>query len=230
MQRKGYLNVVVQAVKVNLQEEEKEEPVSLVIKLGELESKSAPQLPSNWNQTYLLEVIEGVGRIAFKLIKGEDILVGECRFDIDPIISHEGSAAVVATDMMDEDGKPHAHISLKMTYNSAKHGKLAIKVKDITLSQAMGAKTKYVSARFKLGNIIKSTHTYPYPGKWEEEISLVVLSPTSNLNVEIVSEGNVIGEFAIYNIEKSGLLKEKKPIENSVYWDQKQTGKIKYEV
>jgi hypothetical protein len=69
--------------------------------------------------------------------------------------------------MMDEEGKPHAHITLKMTYYSAKYGKVAIKVKDITMNQAVSAKMKYVSARFKLGPLIKSTHTYPYPGKWE---------------------------------------------------------------
>lgn len=57
-----------------------------------------------------------------------------------------------------------------------------------------------------------------------------MLTPTANLTVEAVSEGQTIGEYVVYNVEKSGLLKEKKKLENNLFWDEKHAGKIKYEV
>jgi len=57
-----------------------------------------------------------------------------------------------------------------------------------------------------------------------------VLTPNSNLTIEAVSEGQVLGEFVIYNVEKSGLLKERKHMLNNLFWDEKHTGKIKYDV
>jgi hypothetical protein len=48
--------------------------------------------------------------------------------------------------------------------------------------------------------------------------------------MEIVSEGQVVGENAIYNIEKNGFLKEKKVMETNLFWQEKHSGKIKYEV
>jgi len=40
----------------------------------------------------------------------------------------------------------------------------------------------------------------------------------------------VLGEFVIYNVEKSGLLKQSKQLENNLFWEEKHSGKIKYEV
>ena len=100
-----------------LQEEEKDEPVVLEIKLGELETKSEPQMPSspNWTQSYLLEVMDGVGRIGFKLSKGEG-LVGECRFDIEPIMIHENMASILDTDMMEYGYLHHCFQAHSYTY------------------------------------------------------------------------------------------------------------------
>jgi hypothetical protein len=57
-----------------------------------------------------------------------------------------------------------------------------------------------------------------------------VLTPNANLTIEAVSDGQVLGEFVIYNVEKSGLLKEKKAMDNNLFWEEKHSGKIRYDI
>lgn len=64
---------------------------------------------------------------------------------------------------------------------------------------------------------------------WTEPLELVILSPTLNLTIELLSDGNQIGEYIVYNIQKEGYLtKEPKTVENGLYWNDKSSGKIKY--
>lgn len=132
--------------------------------------------------------------------------------------------------MMDIENVSGATISLRLTYYSSRHGRLILRVFDLNLNAATAAKAKEVSARFKLGPFIKTTPPKKYPAEWDEIVELVVLMPNSNLTIEAVSEGRVLGEFVIYNVEKAGLLKERKHMENNLFWEEKHTGKIKYDV
>ena len=73
----------------------------LEIKVGELEVKSDPQPPNSaWNLVYLLQVKGEGTRVSFKLNQGET-QIGECRFDIQPLIQYEGKANLVDSEMMD---------------------------------------------------------------------------------------------------------------------------------
>jgi hypothetical protein len=132
--------------------------------------------------------------------------------------------------MMDLDNQPRATISLRLTYYSAKYERLRVKVTDMNLNQSIAAKAKNISARFKLGPFVKTTAPKPYPCQWDENMELIVLSSTVNLNIEAVSDGQVLGEFVIYNVEKSGLLMEKKVMDNNLFWEEKHSGKIRYDI
>jgi hypothetical protein len=49
---------------------------------------------------YLLQVKGEGTRVSFKLNQGET-QIGECRFDIQPLIQYEGKANLVDSEMMD---------------------------------------------------------------------------------------------------------------------------------
>ena len=122
-------------------------------------------------------------------------------------------------------------MKLKLTYYSAKSGTLRIKILNLLLTQTISEQYKNLSVRFKLGPFVKTSPIMKDNDSWAEPLDLIVLTPSLNLTIELLSEGNIIGEFIVYNIEKEGyLVKEVKTVENGLYWNEKSSGKIKYEV
>src|ERR1700733_5859882 len=116
-------------------------------------------------------------------------------------------ASILQSDLLYDDNQSAASYTVKLTYYSGKHGKLRLRVLDVYLGQALAAKFKSVYVRFKLHSFIKTTVAKAYPAAWDDAVDLVILSPNFNLVIEVLSEGQTVGEFTIYNIEKSGYLK-----------------------
>jgi hypothetical protein len=163
MQQRGYLNIQVQGIKIVPKENSPATPLVLEVKVGELEVKSEPQSPNDtWNLLYLLQVMGESTRASFKLVQGET-LIGECRFDIQPLMQYEGKTNLIESEMMDLENVSGAAISLRLTYYSAKYGRLRLKINSLNLNQAVASKIKQISARFKLGPFIKTTQPKKYP-------------------------------------------------------------------
>ena len=109
--------------------------------------------------------------------------------DVSPFFQFESKTHVFETEMTNSLGEVTATLRLKLTFYSMNHGKLRIKIQDLLLSQSVSEKYKNLSVRFKLGPFVKTTPLMLNNTSWADPLELVVLSPTLNLTVELLSDG-----------------------------------------
>ena len=60
--------------------------------------------------------------------KQDEISLGECRYDIIPFFAHPGLAHTMTSDITKTDQEKIGDISVKVTYYSAEHGKIKLRV------------------------------------------------------------------------------------------------------
>ena len=54
--------------------------------------------------------------------------IGECRYDINPFVDHEAITHSVESDLFDNENKKKGIVKLKLTFFSAKYGKLRCRI------------------------------------------------------------------------------------------------------
>ncbi len=59
--------------------------------------------------------------------EGEKV-IGECRYDLNPFAEHEAISHTVESDLFDNDNKKKGVVKLKLTFFSAKYGKLKVRI------------------------------------------------------------------------------------------------------
>lgn len=87
------------------------------------------------NEVFLIEVPENPSRLVVELKEGENF-VGDCRYDLNPFFNYPGSAHTIDSDLHNNDNENKGIIKTKITFYSAEHGKLRLRVFHLSLLPA----------------------------------------------------------------------------------------------
>lgn len=77
---------------------------------------------------------------------------------------------------------------MKVTYYSAEHGKLRVRIFYLSLLQAFVDKFKHAKVKVKIGVYAQSTPVKELGGEFDEDVELIILSPHLNIVFEVVHE------------------------------------------
>ncbi len=109
-----------------------------------------------WNEVYLIEVPQDPPRLTI-LCKSADTVIGECRYDVGPFMKHAGLAHAIESDLYNNDNESQGNIKLKLTYYSAEHGKLKLRIFHMSLIPQFVERFKTAKIRAKVGIHMQST-------------------------------------------------------------------------
>ena len=157
--------------------------------------------------------------------------MGECRYDVNPFMKHAGLAHAIESDLYNNDNESQGNIKLKLTYYSAEHGKLRLRIFHLSLIPQFVERFKTAKVRAKVGIHMQSTPEQSLEKDFDYVLELVILLPSMNLSFEVVNDEGLIASYTITNIEKSNLLQEQsKAYQVSLFNNDKAVGLIKYQV
>jgi len=132
--------------------------------------------------------------------------VGECRFDIDPFFGNVGNAHSMTSDIADSNQEKKGNVSIKITYYSAEHGKLKIRIFHLSMVEPIVEHYKKAKLKLKTGIYAQSSTTWDMATEFDQTLELLVLMKNGNLEFDVVHEEGVLAKYTIYDIEKSNLL------------------------
>lgn len=123
------------------------------ISLGLIAKCSTTPSPSGKaiNEVFLIEVPEEPSRLAFEF-KEKDQFLGDCRFDVTPFFKHPGGSHAIKSDIYNNSSELKGSVQTKLTYYTAEHGKLKLRVFHLELIQPFVEKFK--SAALKIKNSV----------------------------------------------------------------------------
>lgn len=80
-----------------------------------------------FNETFLLEIPLNPSRLVIECLE-KDKKLGECRYDLNPFVEHEAITHTIESDLFDNENKKKGAVKLKLTFFSAKYGKLRVRI------------------------------------------------------------------------------------------------------
>lgn len=78
----------------------------------------------------------------------------------------------------------------------------------MTLVQPFIDKFKHAKVKARIGVFAQSTPMHELGGEFDESLEMILLQPNLNLTLDVVHEEGVLATYTIYELEKSGVLKE----------------------
>jgi hypothetical protein len=128
---KGYLYILIDSIniptaKLNL---------SCHLSLGLVAKCHTTPKPAGTkiSEVFLIEVPTEPTRLVMEFNE-EDNCVGDCRYDITPFFDHPGSSHSITSDILNNNGELTGNTNIKITFFSAQHGKLKIRVFHLSLT------------------------------------------------------------------------------------------------
>lgn len=225
---KGYLYILIESFSVPSVAGE----VSCHISLGQIAKCNTAAAVSGaaLNEVFLMEVPEDPSRLVLELREGEE-MVGDCRYDVNPFFSHPGAAHTISSDIINNSSEVKGTINTKITYYSAEFGKLKLRVFHLSLVPAFIERFKKARLKLKSGVFAQSSPEWDMAKEFDHDFNLLILLKNGNLEFEVIGEEGILAKYAIYDLEKSGLLLEKaKAYQVSLFNQEKAVGTIKYQV
>ena len=157
--------------------------------------------------------------------------MGECRFDIDPFFENVGNAHLMTSDIVDSNQEKKGNVSIKITYFSAEHGKLKIRVFHLSMVEPIVEHYKNAKLKLKTGIYAQSSAMWDMKTEFDQTLELLVLMKNANLEFDVVHEEGVLAKYTINDLEKSNLLIEQtKAYQVSLFNKDKAVGTIKYQI
>ena len=158
-------------------------------------------------------------------------MIGECRFGVDPFFEHAGATHSMRSEITDNDQKKKGTVNIKLTYYSAEHGKLKIRIFHLSLLDPIVEYYKQAKLKLKIGIFAQSSEPWDMSKEFDQTMELLVLTKNSNLEFNVVNEEGILAQYTINDLEKSNLLIDQtKAYQVSLFNKDKAVGTIKYQV
>lgn len=132
------------------------------------------------NEVFLMEVPEEPSRLVFELRNNEEV-VGDCRYDVNPFFSHPGAAHSISSDLFDNSQQIKGTINTKITYYSAEHGKLKLRVFHLSLLESLVKKYKTARLKTKIGIYAQTSPEWKMDTEFDHTFDLLILLKNGNL-------------------------------------------------
>ena len=176
---KGYLYLLVESFEIPSVEKD----INCSISLGEnakCETKSHKS-GNTINEVFLVEVPEEDTTRLVAEFKSEGETIGECRFDVNPFFSHVGNVHTINSDINSADQEKKGSMKLKITYYSAEHGKLRIRVFSLSVVDPIVEHYQKAKLKLKIGIYAQSSALWDMKKDFDETLELLVLTKNGNL-------------------------------------------------
>lgn len=158
-------------------------------------------------------------------------MIGDCRYDVNPFFNHPGAPHSITSDIFDNSQGKQGTVTTKITYYSAEYGKLRIRVFHLELIESLANQYKVGKLKLKSAVFSQSSPDWQIGTSFDHTFEMLVLLKNGNLEIDVVSNSGILAQYAIYDLEQSGLLIEKtKAYQVSLFNRQKSVGTIKYQV
>ena len=158
-------------------------------------------------------------------------MIGDCRYDVNPFFNHPGAAHSISSDLFDNSQQVKGSITTKITYYSAEHGKLRLRVFHLSLIESLVQKYKTARLKTKIGIYAQTSPDWKMDTEFDHTFDLLILLKNGNLEFDVFCNEGILGKYEIYDVEKSGLMVGKpKAYQVSLFNGESPVGTIKYQV
>ena len=113
--------------------------------------------------------------------KADEKACGECRFDIDPFFAHVGNAHSMNSDIVDSKQEKKGDLNIKITYFSAEHGRLKIRIFHLSMVEPIVDHYKTAKLKMKIGVYAQSSAVWDMKKDFDQTLELLVLNKNGNL-------------------------------------------------
>lgn len=150
---------------------------------------------------------------------------------MNPFFNHPGAAHSISSDLFDNSQQVKGTITTKITYYSAEHGKLKLRVFHLSLIESLVQKYKTARLKTKIGIYAQTSPEWKMDTEFDHTFDLLILMKNGNLEFDVLCSEGILGKYEIYDLEKSGLMVNKtKAYQVSLFNGESPVGTIKYQV
>ena len=108
-------------------------------------------------------------------------MIGDCRYDVNPFFNHPGAAHSINSDIFNNDNENKGSVNLKITFYSAEHGRLKLRVFHLELTPQFTEQFKSARLKAKSSIYVQNSNEWQINTPFDHDFELLVLLKTGNL-------------------------------------------------